>query len=201
MSDVVVGSTLGAPPPLDADLAAMLAELQAIADSSKDEHVKVCARQAMLMVYSTQENRFSRVATLEQLEILRQYAARELLPVQHPTPMERIAEAVEKIEAKLSGTPTDPAPPPPAPPPVPNPSDPPAPSPVPVPAPAPPPIGVDQALLQQVVLALAPSTFGAEKLRERTQEVLDVIAWFGSPAPVQGPVPPPPSGPLDWGAR
>lgn len=171
-------------PALDADLAALLAELQQIAAATADEHVRVCARQAMLMVHAVQDARVARAASAEHLQLLRDQAERDSKPIERPTPLERIAASVEAIAAKLGAEPM-PAPPPGGPPPT----DPPAPNPTPVPAPMPP-VCRDRELVRRVAIALAPSTFGAEKLRERVQEVLDVIAQFsGEPVPV--PVPPP----------
>lgn len=194
------------PPALDADLAALLAEVIALAGSDPAVSVQLDRRRITAQLHSVQAQRNSTAATLdytqraiaaqlEQLAIMRQMNERDAAPVEHPTPLERIAAGVEAIVAKLGAT-VPPPPPPPAPPP---PSEPPAPSPVPnpppppVPVPAPPPSGgYDMALMERIVLRVAPYVTGRDAMTQRALDVLAAIEYFRTAPPPPGPTPHPP---------
>lgn len=113
-----------------------------------------------------------------QLAIMREVNERDKVPVEHPTPLERVAASVEAIAAKV-GTAPSPAPSPaPAPPPPP---DPPAP-------PPPPPSGYDDALARALLIRIAPVATGTQAIIARVQDALAALDHLRAAA---GSVPPP----------
>lgn len=201
----MTGTVLGdpsAPNPgaivLDADLAALLAEVQQIGGASTETTTRLDVRRITAQIFGVQNGR-------DQARISDQYGrmiANEITrqanepPPERPTPMERVAAAVEAIAAKLgAAVPPPPAPEPPAPPP---PSEPPAPAPPPeppppAPTPAPPPTGgYDMAVMERIVLRVAPYVTGRDAMIQRALDVLAAIEHFRTAAPLPSPTPHPP---------